>query len=91
MPVVVTKEPPAAQPTEVAALAPSGVQVVMSDRAWADYGVLGYPYLVLVDRPTGTVAAETVGFAWPDVEHLVRDSVPLTPSAGTSPAVRPSP
>lgn len=73
-PLVVTKEPPAVSLPDVIALAPPGVPVVMSDRAWADYGVLGYPHLVLVETATRTVVAETVGFCWQDLDALVRDS-----------------
>ena len=46
--------------------------VIMSDGAWADYRVSGYPFFVLVDAPTRTVIGETVGFGWADVLSMVR-------------------
>ncbi len=45
--------------------------VIMSDGAWTDYRVSGYPFFVLVDAPTRTVISETVGFGWADVLSMV--------------------
>jgi hypothetical protein len=71
-PVIVTKGPSTVAAGEVAALAdPGGNPVIMSDQAWADYRVLGYPFFVLVDGSTRTVVAETVGFGWDDLVELV--------------------
>jgi hypothetical protein len=66
--VVVTKGPESLASDEVRALA-VGIQVpvVMSNQAWADYRVLGYPLFVLVDRATSQVIGETVGLGWSDV------------------------
>lgn len=76
-PVVVTRRPPAVAPEEVGRLAQGleGVPVVMSDQAWSDYRVLGYPFFVLVDGASRTVVAETVGFGWEDIVEFVRASV----------------
>ncbi len=75
-PVIVTKGPATVSTEEVARLAaPDGSRVVMSDEAWVDYRVLGYPFFVLVDGPTRTVVAETVGFGWDDLVELVLGSV----------------
>jgi hypothetical protein len=70
--VVVTKGPDPATAAEVAALSSglSGVPVVMSDAAWTDYRVTGYPFLVLVEPGTRTVLGESVGFRWSDLEAL---------------------
>jgi hypothetical protein len=74
--VIVTRGPGTAAPAEVEQLAAGtgAVPVVMSDDAWADYQVLGYPFLVLVDAASRTVVAETVGFGWSDLAQLVRAS-----------------
>jgi hypothetical protein len=71
--VVVTKGETAVSRSEVARAATGigRVPVVMSDQAWADYHVLGYPFFALVDAPTRSVVAETVGFGWSDVAGLL--------------------
>ena len=72
--VAVTRGSSTVDPSEVARLAmgAESVPVVMSDQAWADYRVTGYPFFVLVDPSTRTVAGETVGFGWSDVDAMVR-------------------
>jgi hypothetical protein len=70
-PVIVTKGPGTVSPEEVVGLATlGGTPVVMSDEAWDDYRVMGYPFLVLVDTSTRTVLAESVGFGWDDALEL---------------------
>jgi len=78
-PVVVTKGPRSVDVVEVAALAGgiTAVPVVMSDHAWDDYRVSGYPFFVLVDSGARTVLGETVGFGWEDVGAMVRSSLTL--------------
>jgi hypothetical protein len=84
--VIVTRGPEVAPPTEVRALGGgTGVRdgsemplLVMSDSAWAAYGVLGYPFFVLVDAVERRVLGETVGFAWSDLPAMV--SARLHPS-----------
>ena len=75
-PVVVTKGPDAVAPSDVAALAVDlpHVPVVMSDAAWSDYRVTGYPFLVLVEPGTRRILGESVGFGWSDVEALLAAS-----------------
>ena len=77
--VIVTRGPRAVPPDEVRALG-GGIRVregspvpllVMSDSAWTDYGVLGYPFFVLVDAEERAVLGETVGFGWPDLVTMV--------------------
>lgn len=72
--VVVTKGPSTIAPIEVekAARGVDRVAVVMSDDAWTDYRVSGYPFFVLVDPASRTVLGETVAFGWPDVVSMVR-------------------
>lgn len=75
-PVIVTKGPKAIDPAEVVRLgaATGDVAVVMSDAAWDEYRVFGYPFFVLVDVVTRTVVAETVGFGWDDLVEFVERS-----------------
>jgi hypothetical protein len=55
--------------------------VVMSDRAWADYRVTGYPFFILVDRAAAVVVGETVGFGWADVRAMVLAALEGPPAA----------
>src|SRR5579875_2121234 len=48
--VIVTRGSDRESPARVRALAPAGSAVVMSPTAYADYGVSGTPYFVLVER-----------------------------------------
>jgi hypothetical protein len=72
--VAVTKGPGTVDRSEVVRVAAAAgqVPVVMSDQAWADYRVTGYPFFVLVDASAGTVVGETVGFGWSDVHAMIR-------------------
>ena len=79
--VVVTKGPGAVERAEVVRVAgtagsPGGVPVVMSDAAWTDYRVTGYPFFVLVDAAEGVIVGETVGFGWSDVHAMIGASGP---------------
>jgi hypothetical protein len=71
--VIVTRGEGAVDRSEVARVAEGieSVPVIMSDQAWSDYHVLGYPFFVVVDAPSRSVVAETVGFGWADVAALV--------------------
>jgi hypothetical protein len=72
-PVIVTRGPDSTSTEDVARLADrTDAPVVMSDSAWVEYRVFGYPFLVLVESASRTVVAETVGFGWSDLEELVR-------------------
>jgi hypothetical protein len=75
--VVVTKGPEVVASSDVADMAGGlpGIPVVMSDAAWADYRVTGYPFLVLVEPATRRILGESVGFGWPDVAALLGASV----------------
>ncbi len=67
--IAITKGPDSLPSADVAVVAADieDVPVVMSDQAWIDYRVLGYPFFVLVDAATRSVVGETVGFGWDDV------------------------
>jgi hypothetical protein len=67
--VAVTKSPTEVSPHDVAARATG--PVVMSGAAWIDYRVTGYPFLVLVDPVARRIVAESVGFAWSDVDAML--------------------
>lgn len=67
--VAVTKSPTEVSTHEVAARATG--PVVMSGAAWIDYRVTGYPFLVLVDPLARRIVAESVGFAWSDVDAML--------------------
>jgi hypothetical protein len=71
--VVVTKAPPSVDTGEVGRLAArlGPVPVVMSDEAWAQYRVSGYPFFVLVDAAARRVVGETVAFGMDDVVALL--------------------
>jgi hypothetical protein len=71
--VVVTRGPDSVDVDEVRDRAArlGSVPVVMSDAAWHDYRVTGYPFFVLVDPGSRTVLGETVGFGWSDVLALL--------------------
>lgn len=68
-----TKGPQVISAQEVADLAAdlSIVPVIMSDEAWSDYRVLGYPFFIVVDGSSGTVVGETVGMGWDDVASMI--------------------
>src|SRR5664279_5023982 len=72
--VVVTRGTAVLSAAEVEAASDllGSVPVVMTDAAWSDYRVTGYPFLVLVDPETRTVIGETVGFGWSDVQAMIR-------------------
>ena len=90
--VVVTKGPGTVAPTDVAALAEglARVPVVMSDAAWSDYRVTGYPFLVLVEPGTRRILGESVGFGWSDVDALVASSTGAGPRRPPADPGRPS-
>jgi hypothetical protein len=81
--VAVTRGAQTVDRVEVAGMAAGAgrVPVVMSDRAWADYRVTGYPFFILVDPAAATVVGETVGFGWADVRAMVRAALGGPPAA----------
>jgi hypothetical protein len=85
--IAVTKGPGSVSSDELAILS-DGVEpgrLVMSDQAWVDYRVSGYPLFVLVDAASRTVVGETVGLGWADVVAMVAGDVrPDRPSSGSS-------
>jgi hypothetical protein len=78
-PVVVTRGADRERPARLRELAPPGVPVVMSSRAWEDYAVPGSPYFVLVD---GAIRGEGVATTWAALSSLVADAVADAHGAG---------
>jgi hypothetical protein len=87
--VVVTRGPEHEDPMEVAALAPPGVDVVMSTQAWSDYGVPGSPYVALVAGNAGKVRGEGTGQSWQQVAALLIRADTGGPAAGDAGATKP--
>jgi len=63
---LVTQGPERQDPAQITALAPPGLTTVMSAQAFADYGVVGPPFLVVVDAER----VRTEGVAWGITETL---------------------
>jgi hypothetical protein len=70
--VIVTRGPDAESPTRIGKLAPDGIPVVMSSRAWEDYGIPGAPYFVLAD---GEIRGEGAASTWQALASLVSDAI----------------
>ena len=71
--VIVTHGSERERPAKLRSLAPEGVAVVMSSRAWSDYGVPGAPYFVLVED--GEIRGEGVATTWDALASLVEDAI----------------
>ena len=71
--VVVTRGPGEESVTALQKLAPEGFTVVMSTKAWGDYGVTGTPYFVLVDGARGVTGEGSAG-TWERITKLLADS-----------------
>jgi hypothetical protein len=61
-------------PDDLAAVAPGGVDVVLSSEAWRDYGVPGSPHVVFVDGPSGRIRGEGTGQSLRQVAELLARS-----------------
>jgi hypothetical protein len=59
------------RPADLAALAPAGVDVVLSSQAWRDYEVPGSPHVVYVDGPSGRIRGEGTGQSMRQVAELL--------------------
>jgi hypothetical protein len=71
--VVVTKDASHESPVRLRELAPSGVRVVMSSQAWADYDVPASPYFVHVDD-RGQLSGEGTAQRFDQVLSLLTDA-----------------
>jgi hypothetical protein len=70
--VAVVKDARAESPARLRALAPTGVPVVMSSKAWKDYDVPATPYFVYVEG--GRVQGEGSASGWRQIVSLLRDA-----------------
>lgn len=61
-------------PADLAAMAPAGVDVVLSSQAWQDYGVPGSPHVVYVHGETGRIRGEGTGQSLRQVAELLARS-----------------
>lgn len=69
--VIITKDLAEESPSELAKLAPRGVDLVASSAAWTDYRVPGSPYVIAVEGETGRIQGEGTGLSWEQVAGLL--------------------
>ncbi len=69
--VIVTKSNDEESPAALTNLAPDGHSVVMSSKAWSDYGVPVSPYFILLDGASGTIDGEGAATTWTQVGSLL--------------------
>jgi hypothetical protein len=69
--VVVTKGPDEESPSALQAVAPPGIDLVLSSEAWEHYRVPGSPYFVSIEGATGRVRGEGTGMSWEQVAGLL--------------------
>jgi hypothetical protein len=69
--VIVAKDLSEESPSELAKLAPRGVDLVCSSKAWSDYEVPGSPYVIAVEGATGRIQGEGTGMSWEQVAGLL--------------------
>jgi hypothetical protein len=74
--VVVTQGTEAESREAIQALAPDGLDVVMSTQAWRDYDVPGSPHVAYVEGRTGRVRGEGTGQSWAQVAQLIGAAQP---------------
>jgi hypothetical protein len=69
--VIVTRDASEESESKVRELAPRRVPVVMSSRAWSDYGVPGAPYFIQVQGTSGRVVGEGTASGWEQLTSLL--------------------
>ena len=70
--VVVTKGPERERLARLLELAPAGLELVMSTRAWADFGVPSTPHFVLVRE--GQIAGRGSATSWQQITAFLTDA-----------------
>jgi hypothetical protein len=73
--VIVTRGPEDESESQVRALSPRNVTVVMSSDSWEAYRVAAAPYFVYVDGPSGRVVGEGAAGTWDHVANLMRQAL----------------
>ncbi len=86
--IVVTKDPEVESTSLLAEMCPPGVDLVMSSRAWEDYGVPGSPYVVVVSGTSGMVSGEGSGTSLTQLSGLVHQALGDSLLAGTGQRLR---
>ena len=69
--VIVAKDLTEESPSELAKLAPRGIDLVCSSQAWVDYEVPGSPYVIAVEGANGRIQGEGTGMSWEQVAGLL--------------------
>jgi hypothetical protein len=69
--LVIPQSPADESVAALAAVAPSGVDVVLSSQAWRDYEVPGAPHVVFVHGPNGRIRGEGTGQSLRQVAELL--------------------
>ncbi len=72
--VVVTKGSDRESLTRLERIAPTQGQLVMSNAAWSDYGVVSTPHFVLVDSDARRILGRGGGTSWGQVLSLLADA-----------------
>lgn len=72
--LVIPQSPADESPADLAALAPAGVDVILSSAAWRDYEVPGSPHVVYVDGASGRIRGEGTGQSLAQVAELLARS-----------------
>jgi hypothetical protein len=70
--VIVSHGPDRERPAKLRSLRPTGIPIVMSSEAWADYEIPGAPYFVMVDQ---AIRGEGVATTWRALASLVSDAI----------------
>lgn len=73
--VIVTESPESESLAGLRKLAPRKVPVILSSRAWKEYGVPGSPYFVYVRGGSDEVAGEGAAGDWAQLRRLVEDAL----------------
>ena len=72
--VVVTKGSDRESLTRLERVAPAQGELVMSNAAWSDYGVVSTPHFVLVDSDTRRIAGRGGAASWAQILSLLADA-----------------
>jgi hypothetical protein len=72
--VVVTKGSDRESLTRLERIAPAQGELVMSNAAWSDYGVVSTPHFVLVDSGTRRILGRGGGTSWSQILSLLSDA-----------------
>jgi hypothetical protein len=72
--LIVTHDAEEESPSTIRELRSDGMDVVMSSRAWEDYGVPGSPYFIHVGGPDSKVLGEGSAVSWEEVVAMFQQS-----------------